>query len=60
LKNIYKIGGIRSYFAGFLPYSMNFFFNNVEFFKNSDEEYNDKYGKYFFTASLVLWNPINI
>ena len=60
LKNMYKIGGIRSYFAGFVPYSLNFFFNHVKFFENSDAEFNDKFGKYFFITSIALWNPINI
>ncbi|CDW89502.1 UNKNOWN [Stylonychia lemnae] len=58
--NMYKLRGIGAYFAGFVPYSINFFFNNVEFQYKADEEVNHPLANYYLISTIALWNPINI
>jgi len=36
LKDIYRLRGVRGYFYGIVPYSLNYFLNNVQFFGNAD------------------------
>lgn len=59
-KDIRKLRGFKGYYYGLVPYTLNYFLNHAEFFGNADEEYNDKYGYYWFMLTLALWNPINI
>lgn len=60
LKDVYRLRGLKGYFFGIVPYSLNYFMNNVQFFGNADEEFNDPQGYKWFVLTMLLWNPINI
>ena len=39
---------------------MNYFFNNVELFGSTDEEYEHPIGRYWFYFSVAFSNPVNL
>ena len=46
--------------SGLTPYMANNIVNNIELFGDTDQEFKDIRGKYWFYMSVALWNPLNI
>jgi hypothetical protein len=59
-KDIYRICGVRGFFYGLLPYSLNYLLNNVNFYGSVDEDFTMPLGKAWFFFSLMMWSPLNI
>jgi hypothetical protein len=60
VKDIIKVGGLRGFYRGFLPYFLNQSFNDFEFSSNKPSVFVIKASMALVMMDIILWNPLMI
>ena len=60
LRDIKSIYGAKALFFGISPALISYINNNLQIYGDLEEEYNSKWGYYWFYLSVFLWNPLSI